>query len=425
MEALYTKKLEVFDPKDPDCVYNDWKQAIIMGMGTIPDLDIHVMESSPKMDPKYSDETTAQYNQKISKFKANIKAAAVYVRDRVTKDVKDRLAFDWTAHKMMEYLDANYGMTIGISLLTVWDDVYQTSLSDGDDPVFVCTKIEKAKAKMEIILKAKNITTVEQVLSVMSTLILLWVANVEPYKNMVERIVSKDDITTIRVDDIRNQMVNVKSFNDTSLSSPGQIEYAMQATAATHRSPTNRNLNDRNMVSNKVQLCTRCWQVGHRNEKCTNTKVPLGYSGLTGKERNQYWGQICPRICFKCWMPGHNMLKCYNKSRPFPGINASEANTAVEVSLKEETSKASTYDANPSVSTSHDPVWLVDSGANAHMTGRADIVDDLVRSTDVVYGIGNTRMDVIVKGRVKGYANGMMIVLQDVLLVKGLNRSAA
>ncbi|TPX31048.1 hypothetical protein SeMB42_g07823 [Synchytrium endobioticum] len=94
------------------------------------------------------------------------------------------------------------------------------------------------------------------------------------------------------------------------------------------------------------------------------------------------------------------MLKCYNKSRPFPGINASEANTAVEVSLKEETSKASTYDANPSVSTSHDPVWLVDSGANAHMTGRADIVDDLVRSTDVVYGIGNTRMDVIGKGRV-------------------------
>ncbi|TPX47001.1 hypothetical protein SeMB42_g03516 [Synchytrium endobioticum] len=285
MEALYTKKLEVFDPKDPDCVYNDWKQAIIMGMGTIPDLDIHVMESSPKMDPKYSDETTAQYNQKISKFKANIKAAAVYVRDRVTKDVKDRLAFDWTAHKMMEYLDANYGMTIGISLLTVWDEFYQTSLSDVDDPVFVCTKIEKAKAKMEVILKTKNITTVEQILSV-----------------MIERIVSKDDITTIRVDDIRNQMVNVKSFNDTSLSSPGQIEYAMQATAATHRSPTNRNLNDRNMVSNKVQLC------------------------LTGEEQNQYWGQISPRICFKCWMPGHSMLKCYNKSRPFPGINASEAN---------------------------------------------------------------------------------------------------
>ncbi|TPX40708.1 hypothetical protein SeLEV6574_g06463 [Synchytrium endobioticum] len=302
MEALYTKKLEVFDPKDPDCVYNDWKQAIIMGMGTIPDLDIHVMESSPKMDPKYSDETTAQYNQRISKFKANIKAAAVY-------------------HKMIEYLDANCGMTIGISLLTVWDEFYQTSLSDGDDPVFVCTKIEKANAKMEVILKAKNITTVEQVLSVMSTLILLRVANVEPYKNMVERIVSKDDITTIRVDDIRNQMVNVKSFNDTSLSLPGPIEYAMQATAATHRSPTNRNLNDRNMVSNKVQLCTRCWQVGHRNEKCTNTEVPLGYPGLTGEERNQYWGQISPRICFKCWMPGHNLLKCYNKSRPFPGIN--------------------------------------------------------------------------------------------------------
>ncbi|TPX39563.1 hypothetical protein SeLEV6574_g07122 [Synchytrium endobioticum] len=155
MEALYTKKLEVFDPKDPDCIYNDWKQAIIMGMGTIPDLEIHVMES------KYYDETTAQYNQRISKFKANIKAAAVYVRDRVTKDVKDRLAFDWTAHKMREYLDANYVMTIGISLLTVWDDFYQTSLSDGDDPVFVCTKIEKAKAKMEVILKAKNITTVE------------------------------------------------------------------------------------------------------------------------------------------------------------------------------------------------------------------------------------------------------------------------
>ncbi|TPX39562.1 hypothetical protein SeLEV6574_g07123 [Synchytrium endobioticum] len=233
----------------------------------------------------------------------------------------------------------------------------------------------------------------------MSTLILLRVANVEPYKNMVERIVSKDDITTIRVDDIRNQMVNVKSSNDTSLSSPGQIEYAMQATAATHRSPTSRNLNDRNVVSNKVQLCH------------------------TGEERNQYWGQISPRICFKCWMPGHNMLKCYNKSRPFPGINASEANTAVEVSLKEETSKASTYDANPSVSTSHDSVWLVYSGANAHMTGRADIVDDLVRSTDVVYSIGNTRMDVIGKGRVKGYANEMMIVLQDVLLVKGLNRN--
>ncbi|TPX51875.1 hypothetical protein SeLEV6574_g00082 [Synchytrium endobioticum] len=100
MEVTYTKKPEIFDLTEPQCIHKDWKDVTLMGMASTPDLVKSAKEACPR-----ADQTTDQYKQRVSRFEANVNAAAVYIRDRVTKQIGDELGTSMTVDTILFFGD--------------------------------------------------------------------------------------------------------------------------------------------------------------------------------------------------------------------------------------------------------------------------------------------------------------------------------
>ncbi|TPX45347.1 DNA-directed DNA polymerase [Synchytrium endobioticum] len=67
--------------------------------------------------------------------------------------------------------------------------------------------------------------------------------------------------------------------------------------------------------------------------------------------------------------------------------------------------------------------WLVDSGALLHTVNESNKLSNLKGSKPVVKGIGNSTLTGTQKGRFTGNVNGIQVVLEDVLVVPGLEKN--
>lgn len=107
--------------------------------------------------------------------------------------------------------------------------------------------------------------------------------------------------------------------------------------------------------------------------------------------------------CFNCGKKGHFANKCRSKKS-----GDKEAFIAVEVAAMVEASAPDGV------------VWLIDSGASSHMTGRKDILTDVISRSGQVTIANNQMLSVEAAGKTLILTDDGEVELQNVLYVPGL-----
>ncbi|TPX48401.1 hypothetical protein SeMB42_g00020 [Synchytrium endobioticum] len=203
--------IEKFDPDNPNGpTFLAWKQSIALLVYSQERLSKFLDTENVPVPVATEGETPAALSARLERHISDGYRASLLVRHNVSSAVAQQLEITWSASRMMTHLTNTYGGTIAVNLAVKWEEYHNFT----GDPMTIAVQIQKLEKEMADICATKQITTVPHLLSVISNLELVRHLDIPPYNDLRDQLIASDNIATVTVEYIRNQMISLKTSYD-------------------------------------------------------------------------------------------------------------------------------------------------------------------------------------------------------------------